>query len=172
MGYNFVRLACEIISMMSVIKPYIVFKNEEIPIPSNFALTLQHMLNNGWSQYNDLYFFTQNPLEMRENYLKKTEEFANDTHGYEKFIKTCLNNIIEKDLHPLGLDIRKILEFYEPFACSYAFKSLIEMSHEKDTITLINTLKILTDFVRWGNIRAFYLIEVEEIFKSYFDVIS
>ena len=46
------------------------------------------------------------------------------------------------------------------------------MSHGKDTITLINVLKMLTDFVRWGNIRAFYIIEVEEIFKNYFDILS
>ena len=51
--------------MMAVIKPYIVFKNEEIPVPSKFAQSLQHMLNNSWSQYDDLYFYPQNPLEMR-----------------------------------------------------------------------------------------------------------
>ena len=31
-------------------------------------------------------------------------------------------------MHPVGLDVRKILEFYEPFACKYAFESLREMS--------------------------------------------
>ena len=73
LGYNFVRLACEMISILSVIKPYMVFKNEEIPNSSGFSLALQSMLNKNWDQYDNLAFFLQDPLELRENFLKKME---------------------------------------------------------------------------------------------------
>lgn len=28
-----------------------------------------------------------------------------------------------------------------------------------------------TDFVKWGNIQAYYLIEVEELFSEYFEML-
>lgn len=43
-----------------------------------------------------------------------------------------------------------------------------EMLKEYETVTLTNVFKMMTDFVRWGNIRAFYLIEVEGIFDKIF----
>ena len=86
------------------------------------------MQNQKWKEYDSLAFFIENPVELRSLFLERMEYFANNTSNYEHFIMACFDNIIRKDLHPTGLDIRKILEFYEPFACSSVFESLKEMS--------------------------------------------
>ena len=37
---------------------------------------------------------------------------------------------------------------------------------------MTNALKAITDFVRWGNLHAFYLIELDDPFQEYFEVIA
>jgi hypothetical protein len=96
------------------------------------------------------------------------EIFSKNTYAYENFIRICFDTAIRKNLHPIGIDIRKLLEFYEPYACNYVYESIREMSLEKDAVTLANVLRTLTDFVRWGNIRAYYIIELEDLFNEYY----
>jgi hypothetical protein len=64
------------------------------------------------------------------------------------------------------LDPRKILEAGEVFACSHVLEELRDLLKEDRASIKANVLRLLTDFVQWGYIRAAYLIECEGIFED------
>lgn len=90
--------------------------------------------------------------------------FSTHPDRYFDFLDTYLDKLIRKEYSPKVLDPRKIFEAGEAFACDFVLDALKEMLAEQRLSIKVNVLRLFTDFVRWGYIRATYLIEVEGIF--------
>ena len=57
------------------------------------------------------------------------------------------------------MDLRKIFESGEVLACNYVLDCLKEMLRENKVSIKTKVIKMMTEFIKWGYIKAFYIIE-------------
>jgi hypothetical protein len=57
LGYNYVRLASEIVTMMAAVKPYRLFRDQELTDASEFANALEIMRAQQWREYEIFAFY-------------------------------------------------------------------------------------------------------------------
>jgi hypothetical protein len=57
LGYNYVRLASEIVTMMAVVKPYRLYRDEELAEASEFVNVLEIMRAQQWREYDIFAFY-------------------------------------------------------------------------------------------------------------------
>lgn len=119
LGYNYVRLASEIVAMMASVKPYRLYRDEELAEASEFVNVLEIMRAQQWREYDMFAFYQVEESVMRELFLRKLKCFAGYTERYYDFLDTYLDKFIRKEYSPKVLDPRKILEAGEVFACNH-----------------------------------------------------
>jgi hypothetical protein len=76
LGYNYVRLASEIVTMMAAVKPYRLYRDEELAEASEFVNVLEIMRAQQWREYDMLAFYQVEETFMRDCFLRKLKAFT------------------------------------------------------------------------------------------------
>lgn len=109
LGYNYVRLASEIITMMAAVKPYRLYRDQELTEASDFSNALEIMRAQQWREYDIFAFYQTDQDQLRQNFLNKLRVFSSHPDRYYDFLDTYLDKLIRKEYSPKVLDPRKIL---------------------------------------------------------------
>lgn len=96
--------------MMAVVKPYRLYRDQELAEASEFANALDIMRAQQWREYDIFAFYQEEEGVMRETFLSKLKNFARYSERYYDFLDTYLDKLIRKEYSPKVLDPRKILE--------------------------------------------------------------
>lgn len=161
-------MACELIIIAAVIKPHRTNRGEEIDFPSDFSIALAKLQEKGFNNYQSYVFYRKtNIKQSRKDFLINLNTFGQHKTDFDKYYLSLIRQyLIREKNHDCLINIDRMLEKGEMPLCNWALEECFISLKSIDLNERRRALKIMSDFVQWGDISVAYAINCQGVINN------